>query len=387
VKPDPWIASGLLTDDDAEAGQHLERLVQAAELGIPGANSDHGQWLAFAIRWGEILAASDATQQVGAEASSRLLSLRDQVDAAFADWIGANYRGLHSLPPVPPVMVHHVLPDLARRRASGELGKLVLLVMDGLALDQWACIREELHKQRRTLAMREDAVFAWVPTLTSVSRQALLAGRPPYYFGQSISDTQQDSRRWEQFWQGNDLSPAAIRFINCEGSDRDLAGLQDVLTDPEVSVVALVLTVVDSIMHGMQLGTAGMHNQVRQWAVAGFLAKLLDSAIAGGFAVFLTSDHGNVEAVGIGVPREGAVADQRGLRVRTYRDSAARASVAHLFPGATEWEPTGLPDDFFPLVAPSRGAFARVGERVVCHGGGCFEEVVVPLVQITKRVD
>lgn len=387
LKPDPWIASGLLTDNNTEAGHHYERLVQTAEREVPGADSDHGQWLSFALRWGEILASADAVQRTGTEPSSQLLSLRARVDVAFADWIDTNYRSLHSLPPIPPAMVHHVLPDLARRRANGEFDKLMLLVIDGLALDQWACIREELHKQRRTLVTNENAVFAWVPTLTSVSRQSLLAGHPPYYFSQSISDTQHDGRRWAQFWQENGLAASAIRYVNYEGTDRDLAGLQEAVVDPDVSVVALVLTVVDNIMHGMQLGAAGMRNQVRQWVEGGLLARLLDKVLDAGFTVFLTSDHGNVEAVGIGVPREGAVADLRGLRVRVYRDPDTRASVARQFPRATEWEPTGLPGDFFPLVAPPRSAFVRVEDQVVCHGGACLEEVVVPLVQITRMVD
>jgi len=44
----------------------------------------------------------------------------------------------------------------------------------------------------------------------------------------------------------------------------------------------------------MELGTAGMHNQVRQWALQG-LAQLLD-LLYHSFQSLLTSDHGNIEA-------------------------------------------------------------------------------------------
>jgi hypothetical protein len=66
----------------------------------------------------------------------------------------------------------------------------------------------------------------------------------------------------------------------------------------------------------MTLGTAGMHNQVRQWAAEGFLTSLLDLLLDHGYTVFLTTDHGNIECVGRGRPAEGAVADLRGERVR-----------------------------------------------------------------------
>jgi predicted AlkP superfamily pyrophosphatase or phosphodiesterase len=88
---------------------------------------------------------------------------------------------------------------------------------------------------------------------------------------------------------------------------------------------------VDKIMHGMTLGTAGMHNQVRQWTAEGFLAQLLDLLLNHGYTVFLTSDHGNIEAVGCGSPAEGAVADMRGERVRVYPDPALRTQVARTF--------------------------------------------------------
>ena len=55
---------------------------------------------------------------------------------------------------------------------------------------------------------------------------------------------------------------------------------------------------VDKIMHGMELGAAGIHNQVRLWAGQPHLAALLDLLLESGFRVYLTSDHGNIEAAG-----------------------------------------------------------------------------------------
>ena len=74
-----------------------------------------------------------------------------------------------------------------------------------------------------------------------------------------------------------------------------------------------------------------MHNQVRQWATQGHFAALLDLLFARGFRVYITSDHGNVEAVGCGRPNEGAVADVRGERVRVYSEEGLRRRVADRF--------------------------------------------------------
>ena len=114
------------------------------------------------------------------------------------------------------------------------------------------------------------------------------------------------------------------------------------------------------------------------------MAQLLDILLDSGFAVFLTSDHGNVEAEGLGRPSEGALADIRGERARIYSDPALRLRVKARFPGAMEWPAIGLPEDCLALLAPSRSAFVREGERIVGHGGLSLEEVVVPVVEIKR---
>lgn len=150
-------------------------------------------------------------------------------------------------------------------------------------------------------------------------------------------------------------------------------------------VAALSRGDVDKIMHGMELGAAGMHNQVRQWAGQPFMANLIDLLLKNGYRVHLTSDHGNIEATGCGRPAEGAVADLRGERSRIYSDSLLRSQVKKKFTNALEWPPVGLPENYLPLLAPKRSAFVRETEHLVGHGGASLEELVVPLVQIERR--
>ncbi|GAC1459456.1 MAG: hypothetical protein NVS2B14_08620 [Chamaesiphon sp.] len=136
----------------------------------------------------------------------------------------------------------------------------------------------------------------------------------------------------------------------------------------------------------MQLGTAGMHNQVQQWAELGFMANLLDLLLANSFKIWLTSDHGNIEAIGLGQPKEGAIAHLRGERVRVYPDTVLRAKVKGEFSEAIAWPPLGLPETYLPLLAPERTAFIREGEQIVGHGGISLEELVVPFIHIERQI-
>ena len=160
-----------------------------------------GTWLSHqgAAAWSEAgfsaRPASDAPARpetdalTRSETGARIAELRAEVDRAFLAWIERRYAGLHNQPPDPPVMVHHVPRHLARRIEDGSEDKVALVVVDGLALDQWIVLRDVLAEQRPRLRFREGAVFAWVPTITSVSRQAIFAGKPPFYFPLRSSGT------------------------------------------------------------------------------------------------------------------------------------------------------------------------------------------------------
>jgi hypothetical protein len=283
-------------------------------------------------------------------------------------------------------MLHHLPRFLARQVGEDRDAKVALIVMDGLAMDQWLIVRGVLASMRPSLRFREEGIFAWIPSLTSVSRQAAFAGKAPMFFPNSIQTTDKEPAQWRQFWADQGLTPNEVVYVKGLGDD-DFETVFEALSHPKVRVAGLVVDKVDRIMHGMEMGTAGMHNQVRQWAQRAYLDTLLNLLLDRGFRVYLTSDHGNVEAVGCGRPDEGAFADLRGERVRIYPYTALRDKVKERFPAALEWAPVGLPDDYFPLLAPARQAFIQKGQHIVTHGGISVEELIVPLVQIERRAE
>jgi hypothetical protein len=262
--------------------------------------------------------------------------------------------------------------------------KIALIVVDGLAMDQWLVVRDALASKQPGLRFREQAVFAWIPSLTSVSRQATFAGKAPIFFPNSIQTTDREPALWAQFWADQGFAPNEVVYIKGLG-DGNLETVSEALSHPRARVAGLVVDKVDKIMHGMEMGTAGMHNQVCQWAKQPYLNTLLDLLLDRGFRVYLTSDHGNLEAEGCGRPSEGAVADLRGERVRIYPDAALRGKVKERFPAALEWGTVGLPEDYLALLAPARQAFVQEKQRTVSHGGISVEELIVPLIQIDRR--
>ena len=381
-----WARAGVATDPRADRRRRLDRLLKSVETSLPGDGARHHDWQAFAPRWPQVnaLVFNADGDVAGEDARAQYERIRDRIDERFTAWVRRRFEALHNLPPSTPVMIHHVPRSLARRMHESADRKVALVVMDGLALDQWVAVRAVLAEQRPGLRFREDSLFAWIPTLTTVSRQACFAGRLPRYFPTSIDSTAREPAAWKRFWGDEGLDAARVVYAKNLRESSDLATVVELVSRLKVRVAGLVVDAVDRIMPGMKLGSAGMHNQVRQWTRGGMLASLLDTLFDQGFEVFLTSDHGNVETTGCSAPQEGSVADLPGRRVRVFSDPGLRARVAKRLPGALEWPASGLPEDYLALLAPARRSFVRESERQVAHGGVTLEEVVVPFVEIER---
>ncbi len=102
-------------------------------------------------------------------------------------------------------MLNHIPKSMAREIASSNTAKSALILIDGLALDQWVTLRNHIDINHSTT---ELSVFAWVPTVTSVSRQALFSVnsvsrqalfsvKAPYQFSKTIHTTSAEIQKYD----------------------------------------------------------------------------------------------------------------------------------------------------------------------------------------------
>ena len=380
-----WVGAGIRSDDRADRLRRLDGLIKSVECSLPEPEARYQDWALFAYRWAELMVLlSDRSDNHSLQITERVKDLRERLDSAFLAWVRNRFAGLHNQPAVPPVMLHHIPRFLARELTQSEETKVALLLIDGLALDQWVVMREVLGSQCPGLRFHDNAAFAWIPTTTSVSRQSVFAGKIPLFFPSSIFTTNKEPMLWNQFWADQGLNQNEVAFAKGIG-DGGFKEVEEILSSQRIRAFGLIVDKVDKIMHGMELGTAGMHNQIRQWTMEEHMAKVLNLLLEHNFQIFLTSDHGNIEAMGCGRPSEGVIADLRGERVRIYPDNLLRLKVKERFINAIEWPTIGLPDDFLSLLAPDRLAFIAEGTRIVAHGGISIEELIVPLIRMEKK--
>jgi len=380
IEQDSWIRTGIVKEDDSI---RINRLFKMIEDEVPKSDARYSDWLSFAIKWAELGALVHQNSQENDV--QRFQQIGINLNQVFANWLTDHYASLINLPPINPAMLHHVPRMMARELEEKSNIKVALIVVDGLALDQWVTIKQILNEQNHYLTIKESAIFAWIPTITSVSRQAIFAGKPPLYYPLSIDTTNNEGNLWHQFWEGMGISKLDICYQRGLGDGDVVTALEATFNPGKTKVIGLVVDKVDKIMHGMQLGAAGMHSQIKQWFAKGFLNSLINYLLENEYQIWLTSDHGNIECEGKGRPSEGVIAETRGERVRIYPTSELRASVARSFTFAREWQTNGLPPGYFPLVAEGSDAFIKEGEVIVGHGGISMEEVIVPLVKFERK--
>lgn len=381
-----WMQTGIKHDPQADALRRFRGLRQKFQAETPTAVASHKEWQQAAQRWAELVVlrwewdeALDAADRTGWP------KLQAAVEDAFGQWMLKQYGSLHNLPyQQQPVMVHHIAHFLAVQRSRQKLAKVALLVLDGLAIDQWLLLKKSLEAADGAWRFHESTAFAWVPTLTSVTRQSIFAGEPPLYFPDSLGTTSKERNHWLRFWEDQGVQRVSVELVTNIDGPAD-PKLEAALGNARLSVLGIVWNKVDDIMHGMQMQTAGMHDQVRLWAKQGHLNNLLARLHAEGFTVYLTADHGNVTARGIGNPREGVFAETKGQRVRVYDRSEFLEEVATKFPESLRWSNHGLPPARHVLLAGDLKAFTHEGDEIVSHGGIALEEVLVPFVTITKE--
>lgn len=333
---------------------------------------DVGDWVRQAEWWAEVRATLAEAGASALDLASDVWQIWEELDRAFGSWLQREFGPLMVRSAAMPLTVDKIAAFLARRLRAGEAERVLLVVVDGMGLPQLATIRRAVGLRTVT----SGASFAMVPTLTPVSRQAVFAGRLPLSFPETLRTTDAEEARWKAFWEEEGVDVSGVRYIRTAGvTSANVPPLE------KVPVIGLVVQAVDEMLHGAHvLGDAQAAAAIQTWATHGFLRTLVEQAEEQDYEVWLTSDHGNIEALPLGKVQEGLAVESAGSRVRWYPNPALRDGARA---DGTVWDPPGLPEGVcYPLFAPGRGGYFS-GEVRVTHGGFSLDEAIVPFTRVT----
>ena len=378
-----WARQATTVSDAETTESRLSATVNALERRLAGADSMRWEdWQEVARLWAEAAILFDACAKP--EWAERTRAVQNKLDAAFGCWLRGHYVSL-AVDRLPvPHHLHHVPHFMAyRRRQPGQTERVALIVLDGMSLTDWMLINPVWRKRHRKWRMEELLLLAQVPTITEVSRQALVSGRCAKEFQESLCHNRHEPEQWRLFWASEDLPEDAVGYGHLQ---LDRQAPPEIISSNRLRALCLVDASIDELCHGASLGAAGVLAALKVWLrrYSPKIEKLISDLLRSGYTVYLCSDHGHAEAQGIGIPQEGLLPQARHQRARIYTDRAVARRAQERFPETEIWERDGLlPDEVCVLLPKGRLAFTQYNDTVVTHGGVTMEEVVVPLITIT----
>lgn len=312
--------------------------------------------------------AHESTQRLLAAVQARVNTNNAQFAAQVLDAMATGQA------PAGAVLIHQALSRWVAPLAAKS--NVLLVVLDGMS---WAVLwhlladieRREPGEVRAwvpALGGQTAPVLALVPSITNLSRHALLTGRPTW------GDAASEKKGFGALWAGRE----AVLYHKAELHD---GGTVHDAVHSKVPVVGVVINAVDD-------GLDGPTQAALRWTLDTLpvVRALLGAASEAGRTVVLASDHGHVLDRTAGLTP--GLRAQRGDDEETDRRGGARWRTATTPPGAGEhlarapWLQPALGVD--SVVVPSADD-VRYGQRARgYHGGISRAELVAPLVVLHR---
>lgn len=245
--------------------------------------------------------------------------------------------------------------------------KIALIVVDGMAFWQYELLGNRLPDKKN-----EEIIYSWLPSITQLSRQAIFRGDTPQ------ADYRQgpvnEQKLWKAFWAEKGCHEFEIAYQHEKINLRNL---------DSISKLALVFKDLDEKMHS-STDYVDLLMLTKNWIERSKIIQIVEELLQSGFTVFLTTDHGNIQAKG-----------WRGLlgREKLGTNKSGSRSQRHI-----EYSEKWLSDEFIgnnpemedSVVMDEQAIYFKTDlsfsnkDSLVTHGGAHLLEVLIPFIEIKK---
>lgn len=261
-----------------------------------------------------------------------------------------------------PRIVTQVLPFISKQADE----KSALVVVDGMNYWQALLLTRSLEEHLNIRA-KYDCIYAWLPSVTELSRQAIFRGDIPVVdYDQSPAS---EGRLWKEFWSEKGV-PSFQQYYQHSGNISE-----------EISVNRLGYVVVDldEKMHASD-NYMYLYDATKRWVAEEEIVGNIRHLIDGGYKVYITTDHGNIEATAYrNLDSRDKIGASRSLRHITLPKEADKG----IFEAQYEGHLVQVDSASKTYYSKEKEAFTSK-ERCVTHGGAHWLEVLIPFITIDK---
>ena len=293
--------------------------------------------------------------------------IENSFNIRFQRFVDNTYGSLFSLSGVrKPVVVSRILEHINAKPAK----KKALLVIDGMNYWQWNILGKALSNA--DINFTSNASLAFIPTITAWSRQAIFKGDKP----DLSADNSKEAKLFETYWLRQGVPSFQIDFKKF--SVNDPIAIESIT--PDTTILGLVCNDLDDIMHGSILGNGQLKTSTEQWIVKSKIVNTISALKTKGFQIYITADHGNIEATGLKnlTLKDKLGALSRGKRHLHFTNETLLDSFMELNT-SIEVGKKGL-----SLYLKKQEAFTTENSQVITHGGSHLWEVIVPFISINE---
>lgn len=258
-----------------------------------------------------------------------------------------------------PRIVTQVLPFIGK-----QSGKTALVVVDGMNWWQSLLLTRSLE-EKLNVSAKYDCIYAWLPSVTELSRQAIFRGDIP------VEDytqcPQSECKLWKEFWTKKCVA-SFEHYYQHSG---------DIEEETSVKRLGYVVTDLDDIMHASS-DYKYLLSSTKIWVEEDEIVGNIKHLIDGGYKVYITTDHGNIDASAYKkLDYRDVLGAKMSYRHITLPEEANKAIFEAEYAGHIE-QVDSLSKTYY---ASGKEAFMNKG-KCVTHGGTHWLEVLIPFITI-----
>lgn len=286
----------------------------------------------------------------------------DNLNIDFQSYLDDTYwNSLNANPILKPRCVNGIIPHIRDNYPARK--KVALVVVDGMAFWQYEILRATLEKLN-ILPTSEDWIYSWIPSITSLSRQAIFTGRyPTFDYTQSPNNEQS---AWLSHW---DVGFSQYFYDNAN---------EELNISQNCRRLAFVTVVLDEKMHS-STSYLDLLALTKIWAKS--FAKRISLLKESGFTIILTTDHGNMLANGWRTFTKTEKAHLYGKASRGKRHAFfLNHEACNQFKSDIGYSIRYLQKDMWYAIRDNH-SFNSHGRMEVTHGGSHLFEVMIPFIK------
>lgn len=327
---------------------------------IKSIGDQYKDWFEIAPKLGELGYICFEVQDQNIQ--SKYFEILNTINNRFQIFINNHYESLFSMSGLRhPITIDKVQDYIA---ANTKNSKIAFIVIDGMNYWQWTNLKHKL--ENLGLSIEDKPTLSWLPSITAWARQSIFAGKKPDL---SI-DNRNEGELFKTYWTTkHHKAPYQVSYESVKIEQK----IQ--IPSSDITVSGFVTNGLDDLMHGNIMGYEQLYLNTNLWIEKSGICESVKDLRNAGFEVYISTDHGNIEA-------------ELNLKVTAGQKTLMHSKSKRFVQFDTEEQAESFIKNNKNYVLGKKdmsvffrdiNGFGTSGEKVITHGGSHILELIIPV--------